>query len=129
MASMPPGFLQQQMEAMKGMSPDVLQQQMAAANRADPAVLEQQMKGAAAMARQQEEYQVCLQTKSNLPNQFKTGLSAERVQIRASNQLKEQGNKLFSAQRTTEAIEKYQLAKANLSGQTFLPSQLKISVM
>ncbi|EIE21179.1 hypothetical protein COCSUDRAFT_48306 [Coccomyxa subellipsoidea C-169] len=95
MASMPPGFLEKQMQAMQGMSPDVLQQQMAAADRMDPAAMDQQLKGAAAMARQQEEYQV-----------------------RASNQLKEEGNRLFSAQKTTEAIEKYQRAKSNLSGHT-----------
>ncbi|KAK9908394.1 hypothetical protein WJX75_007224 [Coccomyxa subellipsoidea] len=95
MAAMPPGFLQQQMEAMKGMNPDFLQQQMAAANGMNPAAMEQQMKNAAAMARQQEEYQV-----------------------RASIQLKEEGNRLFSVQKTTEAIEKYLRAKSNLSGHT-----------
>lgn len=58
MASMPPSFLQQQMEAMKGMSPQVLQQQLDAAKQLDPAAMERQMNSAAAMARQQEEYKV-----------------------------------------------------------------------
>ena len=35
-------------------------------------------------------------------------------QMRCSNQLKDEGNRLFSAQRTSEAVEKYQRAKDNL---------------
>ncbi len=118
MASMPPGFLEKQMQAMQGMSPDVLQQQMAAADRMDPAAMDQQLKGAATMARQQEEYQVGFHTMLNIFWPIRTtGLTGSwGGQVRASNQLKEEGNRLFSAQKTTEAIEKYQRAKSNLSG-------------
>ena len=38
------------------------------------------------------------------------------IQIRCSNQLKEEGNRLFSAQKTEEAIEKYRRAKGMLKG-------------
>lgn len=38
------------------------------------------------------------------------------LQVRASNLLKEEGNRLFSAGKTTEATEKYERAKSNLSG-------------
>ena len=37
-------------------------------------------------------------------------------QIRCSNQLKDEGNRLFGTQRTEEAIEKYRRAKDNLKG-------------
>ena len=37
-------------------------------------------------------------------------------QIRCSNQLKEEGNRLFGAQRTEEAMVKYKRAKDNLKG-------------
>ena len=35
--------------------------------------------------------------------------------MRCSNQLKDEGNKLFSAQRTSEAVEKYLRARDNLT--------------
>lgn len=38
------------------------------------------------------------------------------VQTRCANQLKEEGNRLFSAQQTQEALEKYQRAKDNVKG-------------
>ncbi|BDA44955.1 probable mitochondrial import receptor subunit TOM34 at N-terminal half [Coccomyxa sp. Obi] len=95
MASMPPGFVERQMEAMKGMSPELLRQQMAAANSMDPAAMQHQISGAAAAARQHADYEV-----------------------RASEALKEEGNRLFNAHRNSEAVEKYQRAKANLLGHT-----------
>ncbi len=58
MASLPPGFLEQQMQAMQSMRPEVLQQRMAEVDRVNPATAQAQLKDAVNMARQQEEYQV-----------------------------------------------------------------------
>ncbi len=59
MASLPPGFVQQQMQAMNSMPPELVQQRMAAAACADPAQVQAQLKQATSTAQHQEEYQAC----------------------------------------------------------------------
>ncbi len=76
MASMPPGFLERQMEAMKGMSPDFLRQQIAA-NSIDPAALQNQISSAGAAARQQADYEVSLCPACFICGTFEMGVTLQ----------------------------------------------------
>lgn len=123
MADLPPGFIEQQMQAMNSMNPEVLQQRMAEADQLDPMAAEAQLKEAVSRARQHEEYQVVdqilslsVQALHSSPGFLLMRICLCIAQVRVSNQLKEEGNRLYKAQDYRSALEKYSRAKSNLTG-------------
>ena len=124
MASLPPGFVQQQMASLNSMPPEVLQQRMREASAVEP-----QGRGQHTLIpsphQQQEVCEICWiwQGIRHFSGPMiraacfcRPGSSCVSYCCHALQRLKEEGNQLFSAGKYVEAAAKYERVKSDLEG-------------
>ena len=123
MASLPPGFVQQQMEAMKSMDSAQLQRSM---TDADNNGSQGQSQGSSRSLQE-----VCATAPIQHMNSTGLGSPAKSPGVSAAPHwthsvsvqvLKEEGNRLFSQGRYAEAAAKYERAKSELTGDCPAPA-------